>query len=112
MKSLFLYLALGAAFLLPACSLFVTDATPGMSALQAQLTIFDDMADSMIELVQNSNADPAIKEQIIAKVNQERQSFHQLGALLREWMESVGDVNYQQLLEELYSLYQEYRSSN
>ena len=104
------YLILPAFLLLGSCHLFSSiETTPAINNQIAQQQIVLDMFDSMQALVQQASMDEASRTTLLAKIAAERQKYEALASKMLEYLQSFGDVDWEQLAKSALELYKKVR---
>lgn len=95
---------------LSGCGLFHQDPTPAMIVVETIDSEFQDTIDALKEIVTNANGiDETTRAQILAQVARtEELKLENLNAL-RDYLTSLGDLDYKQLFEQLYADYKAIR---
>lgn len=92
------------------CSLFHQDPTPALAALQELDTQFQDTIDSLRKIVENATGiDEAKRVQLLASIDKTEEFRVENVDALRQYLESLGSLDYKQLFEQLYADYKEIR---
>lgn len=87
------------------CGLFSTDATPAIAALDNDRRENIEVLNAFEEVVrtapESTEAERARKAKILDMIEEQREAGAERHRLVREYLESVGEVDYAQLLDEL-----------